>query len=359
MKKIEVNIPGSNYPVYIGRGILTHLAEYIERHLKTDQLAIISNETVFKLYGQKIKENLSRNYQVIDLLVADGEESKSFHYLEKLYTGLLENHFERKSTILALGGGVVGDLAGYAAASYLRGINLVQVPTSLLAQVDSSIGGKTGINHALGKNMIGAFKQPAFVFSDIDVLQTLPAAEIICGLGEIIKYGFMGDAELFEYLQSNLEKALQGDPYTLEHLVTVSSAQKSYVVENDEKESGLRMVLNFGHTFGHALEAEYGYKALKHGQAIILGMKCALQYSLLIKGITEAVFEKGMGLLNRVPVEYNKANLNPEALLNRMYHDKKVSDKNIRLILIEKIGHCHLKEASDANLIKKAFEVLF
>jgi 3-dehydroquinate synthase len=358
MKTINVNIPDNNYPVYIGKGILSQLPYYIARHIKTRQIALISNAHVFKLYGMQLKKQLSVTYEVAEILVPDGEQAKSMFHLEEIYTGLLQNHFERKSTIVALGGGVAGDLAGYAAASFLRGINLVQVPTTLLAQVDSSIGGKTGINHPMGKNLIGAFKQPAFVLSDIHLLKTLDPPEIRCGLGEVVKYAFIGNPLLFEYLEQNIQNALDGETQVLEHIVSVCSAQKGYVVENDEKESGLRMTLNYGHTFGHALEAHYGYKDLKHGEAIILGMKCALHFSRLNREIDEEDYNRGMALLNRVPVQYDSSLINPQQLLNRMYLDKKVSDKVIRLMLVNKIGECRPVLVSDVELIKKAFEVL-
>jgi 3-dehydroquinate synthetase len=228
----------------------------------------------------------------------------------------------------------------------------------LLAQVDSSIGGKTGINHPMGKNLIGAFKQPAFVLSDIHLLKTLDPPEIRCGLGEVVKYAFIGNPLLFEYLEQNIQNALDGETQVLEHIVSVCSAQKGYVVENDEKESGLRMTLNYGHTFGHALEAHYGYKDLKHGEAIILGMKCALHFSRLNREIDEEDYNRGMALLNRVPVQYDSSLINPQQLLNRMYLDKKVSDKVIRLMLVNKIGECRPVLVSDVELIKKAFEVL-
>jgi 3-dehydroquinate synthase len=358
MKSINVNIPGASYPVYIGSDIISQFADVFHRKTDAKQVAVISNPNVFKLYGQAIKKKLAGQAQVIDLIVPDGEKTKSAEYLQQLYTGLLENRFERKSCIIALGGGVIGDLAGYVAATYLRGINLVQMPTSLLAQVDSSIGGKVGINHPLGKNLIGAFKQPSFVFSDISFLKTLPAEEIRCGLGEIIKYGFIGDVNLFEYLEDNIDKALRADPLVMLHLVKVCSKQKAAIVEQDEKEGGLRMILNFGHTFGHALEAEFGYQKLKHGEAVILGMKCALNYAQLIKKMSIENYKRAISLLDRVPISYDKSKIKTDKLLERMYVDKKVVNENIRLILIDKIGSCKIEKGSDPALIKKAFEVL-
>jgi len=358
MKTINVKIPGASYPIMIGADILSGFVSFFQKRVNARQIAIISNNHIFKLYGKELKKILSEQYQVVELLVPDGEKTKSNDYLQQLYTGLLENRFERKSCIIALGGGVIGDLAGYAAATYLRGINLVQMPTSLLAQVDSSIGGKVGINHPLGKNLIGAFKQPAFVYSDVSFLKTLAVEEVRCGMGEVIKYAFIGDLNLFEYLEEFLDKALAGELDTLLNLVQVSARQKAQVVEQDEKEGGLRMILNFGHTFGHALEAEYGYQKLKHGEAVILGMKCALEYSTLTKKITSADYTRGMDLLNRVHIDYDKSKIDPDKLLERMYIDKKVADKNIRLVLINKIGNCKIEKEADPLVIKKAFEIL-
>jgi 3-dehydroquinate synthase len=358
MKKINVDIKDNDYPIYIGQDILAEFASVFNEHVKTKQIAIVSSENIFSLYGKKLKERLPVDSQIIELIVPEGEQTKSDHYLQELYTGLLQNRFERSSTVIALGGGVVGDLAGFLAATYLRGVNFVQVPTTLLAQVDSSIGGKTGINHPLGKNLIGAFKQPNFVFCTIDFLKTLPEDEIRCGMGEVIKYAFIQDEAMFDYLEKNLDKALAGDTEVLEYLVQLSASQKAKVVARDEKEGGLRMILNFGHTFGHALEAEFGYGQLKHGEAVILGMKCALKYSKDIKILNDQDYIRGMDLLNRVPLKYDMRQIAIDKLVERMFQDKKVTNKNIRLILVEKIGSFVIKEQSDISFIKKAFDIL-
>ncbi|MCB9058868.1 MAG: 3-dehydroquinate synthase [Calditrichae bacterium] len=358
MHTINVELKERSYPIYIGKNILTEFPDYLDNRIKGKQIAIVSSDKIYALYGEQLKDALPKDAEHITLTVPDGEKSKSAKYLEQLYTQLLENRFERNSLIIALGGGVIGDLAGYVAATFLRGIGLVQVPTTLLAQVDSSIGGKTGINHPLGKNLIGAFKQPAFVYSDINVLKTLPAAEIRCGLGEIIKYAFIGDPELFEFLEKNLDDALKGIPDVLEHLVQVSAAQKASVVSRDERESNLRMVLNFGHTFGHALEAEFGYSDLKHGEAVILGMKCALYYSKETGILKESEFKRGMDLLNRVPIELDREKLDENKLIERMYLDKKVAAKQIRVILLDRIGSYIIKNATDTDKIRQAFKIL-
>ena len=253
---------------------------------------------------------------------------------------------------------MVGDLAGYAAATYLRGVDFVQVPTTLLAQVDSSIGGKVGINHPLGKNLIGAFKQPLFVYADISTLQTLPDEEIRCGLGEVIKYGFILNKELFTYLEKNLDKALRKDTAVLRHLVEVSAAEKARVVAEDERESNLRMILNYGHTFGHALEAEMQFSGIKHGEAVILGMQCALHYQRLTQTISDEDYNRGMALLKRVPISYPREKLNPARLVEHMTLDKKVKDKNIRLILLDKIGRYRIDTTRNKQLLEEAFRVL-
>ncbi len=358
MKTINVDIKDNSYPIYVGQNILAEFGSVFEKHLKGKQIAIISSENIFELYGEQLKSRLPENCLVIELIVPEGEQTKSNQYLQELYTALLQNRFERNSTIIALGGGVVGDLSGFVAATYMRGINFVQVPTTLLALVDSSIGGKTGINHPLGKNLIGAFKQPNFVFSDVSFLKTLPVGEIRCGIGEVIKYAFIHNEDLLGYLEQNLEKALSGDGEVLRHLVEVSARQKADVVAQDEKEGGLRMILNFGHTFGHTLEAEFGYGEIKHGEAVILGMKCALAYSKDIDLLCSDDYNRGMDLLNRVPIVYDKSKIIIDNLIGHMFLDKKVSNKNIRLILVEKIGSYVIKEQSDLSKIEKAFNVL-
>jgi 3-dehydroquinate synthase len=358
MTQIPVELKDNSYPIYVGQNILGKFGVLFNEYITTKQIAIISSKNIFTLYGAQLKKSLPEGVTVIELILPDGEHVKSDKYVQELYTGLLQNKFERSSTIIALGGGVIGDLAGFVAATYLRGIHFVQVPTTLLAMVDSSIGGKTGINHPLGKNLIGAFKQPKFVFSDIAFLNTLPADEIRCGMGEVIKYAFIQDKELFTYLENNLEKALSGDLEVLSDLVDISARQKARVVAADEKESGLRMILNFGHTFGHTLEAEFGYGQIKHGEAVILGMKCALAYSKEIGLFGEAEYNRGMALLNRVPVKYDHKKIKIENLLNHMQLDKKVSNKNIRLILLETIGSFKIKEKSDTKTIKEAFRIL-
>jgi len=356
MKTIRVDLKNNSYPIYIGSKILDRFAEVLAKYLDAKQIAVITSENIFELYGEKLLQNFDSSCQVKVIFVPQGEQAKSAGQVQELYTELLQGKFERDSLIIALGGGVIGDLAGFAAATYLRGVNLVQIPSTLLAQVDSSIGGKTGINHPLGKNLIGAFYQPLFVFSDVSLLQTLPDDEIRCGLGEVIKYGFILNKPFFKFLQDNIEKALNRDEETLLHLVEVSSRDKAEVVMKDEKESGLRMSLNFGHTFGHALEREFEYSGLKHGEAVIAGMHCALIYSYNENYITDSEFKAGRELLSRVPVMLKKNKLDPDKLLQYMTLDKKVRDKKIRLILINEIGKYLIQPDCSTEQIFKVWQ---
>ncbi len=358
MQRIDLHLEKESYPIFVGSGIFDQFNKILRTYYAGDQIAVITNEKVFALHGATLMDQLPADVQILQVFVPDGEKAKSFEQLQEVYTRLLENRFERGSLIIAFGGGVVGDLAGFVAATYLRGVALVQVPTTLLAQVDSSIGGKTGINHPLGKNLIGAFKQPLFVFSDAHVLQTLDDAEIRCGLGEVIKYGMVLNRSLFEYLTNHLEKALHKDDSVLQHLILESAKEKARIVMQDEKEGGLRMVLNFGHTFGHALEAEYHFGELKHGEAVILGMKCALHYARLIKLLPESDFKQGLSLLNRVPIPFDASALNIEALVQRMTLDKKVKQGKVRLVLMKRIGAYAFHRVENINLLKQAFEIL-
>ncbi len=358
MKTITVDLGKRAYPILIGNGLWDILPDFFAQHAPAGQYAIVSHPAIYERYGKPLAALLSKSADVSILLVPDGEPSKSLQNLNELYTSLLENRFERSGVIIALGGGVIGDLAGFLAATFLRGVRLVQMPTSLLAQVDSSIGGKTGINHPLGKNLIGAFKQPRAVISDVGFLKSLPHAEIRSALGEVIKYGFIGDPVLFEYLETHLDQALAGSPDVLQHLVEISAAQKARVVAEDEREGGLRMILNFGHTFGHALENEYGYGVLKHGEAVILGMQCALEYGRL-SGITdEDVCACGQALLQRIPISYDIQKIDARILYGHMALDKKVHDKNIRLILLESLGKVKIIENAQEKLVLQVFDLL-
>jgi 3-dehydroquinate synthase len=342
----------------VSRKSLAEFPGIIPGFINTEQIAVITTDKIYALYGHAVVDGLRIKGNVLEIFIPEGEKAKSLDQVEKVYTTLLENRFERNSLIIAFGGGVVGDMAGFVAATYLRGVPLVQLPTTLLAQVDSSIGGKVGVNHPLGKNLIGAFKHPLFVFSDCDVLMTLEPAELRCGLGEVIKYGFISDSRLFEYLESHLDEALDGNPDVLLELVKASAAIKADVVRQDEREQNLRMILNFGHTFGHALEAESHFSTIKHGEAVILGMQCALEYTRLSGLLGENVYQRGMRLLKRVPVPYDGSELHISRLVERMTLDKKVKDKKIRLVLIDDIGSYRIETVADIDTLEKAWKIL-
>jgi 3-dehydroquinate synthase len=267
---------------------------------------------------------------------------------------MLKKRIPRTSTIIALGGGVIGDLVGFVAATYQRGIRLVQVPTTLLAQVDSSIGGKVGVNHPLGKNMIGAFHQPAFVWMDTDYLKTLPDREIICGIGEVVKYGIIRDAELFEFLELHLEEILRLDIESIMHVQAQCAAIKAEIVSLDEKESGVRIVLNCGHTIGHGLESAGHYKLLKHGEAILLGMIAESYIAKEMSLLTPDAYERIVSLVRRVPLKAKLTSLKMTDIINAMSRDKKRVAKKIRFVFPIKIGEVKVVDDVDPKLIQSA-----
>jgi 3-dehydroquinate synthase len=357
-KKVNVNLPDQSYPIYIGQDMYPLLPDILQASKIGKQIAIISTPPVSSLYLDKIFDAIGLQWKVYHYDVPDGEISKSIDMANELYTWLIRNNFERNSSIITFGGGVVGDLAGFVAATFLRGVNLIHCPTSLLAQVDSSIGGKVGINHVLGKNLIGAFFQPRLVLIDISVLKTLPQEELICGLGEVIKYGIIRDFDLFELIDAKLEQILKKDFSVLEEIVHRCAQQKADIVEQDEKESGIRSVLNLGHTFGHALETYYNYHRLKHGQAVLLGIKCAVSASQDLNIIDAKVAEKISALIDRIGIELplDRRIPDPNDLYSLMKTDKKVRSGRINLILIEDIGRVCQREIDDKTLIINSFK---
>ena len=336
MKILNVELGDRSYPIYIGNGLLED-EKIITSHIKTKTICIVSNTTVSKLYLENIK-NLLDGYQVVEAIIDDGEEFKNHDSLNYIYTKLLENQCNRDTTILALGGGVVGDIAGYAAASFLRGIPFVQIPTTLLAQVDSSVGGKTGINHLLGKNMIGAFYQPQAVVIDLNVLKTLDNRQISAGLAEVIKYGLIWDKDFFKYLEENIENLKRLDFEYLEHVIYRSCEIKAKVVSEDEKESGIRAILNLGHTFGHAIENCLGYGEWLHGEAVGCGMVLAAKMSLAQGWLSESEFVQVKELIFRAGLPIKKPNIKYEDFIGAMKLDKKNKDKEIYLVLQKGIG---------------------
>jgi 3-dehydroquinate synthase len=337
MKTLEVALGERSYPIYIGAGLLGR-AQLLLPHIEGSRIAVVSNETVAPLYLKKCLAGLER-YRPVPIILPDGEQYKTFEVLDRVFTTLLTERCDRHTTLLALGGGVVGDMTGFAAACYLRGVPFAQLPTTLLAQVDSSVGGKTGINHRLGKNMIGAFYQPRCVVIDTDTLNTLPERELSAGLAEVIKYGLIRDRAFFESLEANMEKLVHRDPETLAFAIERSCEHKAAVVAADEREAGVRALLNLGHTFGHAIELGLGYGTWLHGEAVAAGMIMAADLSHRQGWLARADVDRIAALLARarLPVRAPAA-LTPEQLIELMAVDKKVEDGRQRLVLLKAVG---------------------
>ena len=336
---LNVDLDERSYPIYIGSGLLSE-AELLTRHILGQTALIVSNTTVAPLYLASIQRSLDAGGIRYDsIILDDGEQFKTLDAVVSIIDILLEKRHDRLTTVIALGGGVVGDIGGFAASIYQRGVNFIQIPTTLLSQVDSSVGGKTGVNHPLGKNMIGAFYQPRCVIADIDTFKTLPARELAAGLAEVIKYGLIYDSEFFVWLENNVEGLLQLDPQRLAQAVLVSCETKARVVEQDERESGLRAILNLGHTFGHAIETVMGYGNWLHGEAVAAGMMMAIDLSIREGLIDEALRKRSIELLSRAGLPISPPdNITVEQYLDVMAIDKKTLDGNIRLVLLRALG---------------------
>jgi 3-dehydroquinate synthase len=338
VKSVTVGLDSRTYPIHVGRGLLGK-AQLVLAHLKQPRVAIVSNTTVAKLYLPVLREALeAAGVEVVPAIIPDGEEFKTWQTLNSIFDVLLSRRLERKSTVIALGGGVVGDLAGFAAASYQRGVPFIQVPTTLLAQVDSSVGGKTAINHPLGKNMIGAFHQPVLVLADVATLDTLPGRELSAGLAEVIKYGLIMDRPFLDWLDANMERLRARDPEALSYAIVRSCENKAAVVAADERETGVRAHLNLGHTFGHAIEAGLGFGTWLHGEAVAAGTVMAARLSCLMGMLDAAEVERVERLLQRAGLPTQAPGLGYERYLELMGHDKKVEDGRLRLILLKALG---------------------
>ena len=338
MKTITLNLGDRSYPIHIGQGLLEQPALF-QPYIQGHQAVIITNETIEPLYGQTLADSISELVQVKKHVLPDGEIYKDLATVSNIFDRLLSIPCDRKTTILALGGGVVGDITGFAAACYQRGIPYIHVPTTLLAQVDSSIGGKTGVNHPLGKNMIGAIYQPKCVVADISTLISLPDREFRAGLAEVIKYGLIRDLEFFTYLEQNADALLDRDLNSLAHAIERSCMNKAQVVELDERESGLRALLNFGHTFGHAIENKLGYKDWLHGEAVAAGMVIAAEFSRRLDLIDTIQRDRVENVMRRFELPVSPpANMTEDEFMQAMAVDKKVEAGKIRFIVLEKVG---------------------
>ncbi len=349
MQTLKVELANKSYPIHIGRNLIAD-ASLILPHLKRKHVAIVTNTTVAPLYLAKLMQTLeAAGVKVIPIILPDGEAYKNTETLNTIYDVLLQNRCERSTTLIALGGGVIGDLTGYAAATYLRGVPFIQIPTTLLSQVDSSVGGKTGINHPLGKNMIGAFYQPQLVLADIDTLQTLPAREFSAGVAEIIKYGLIRDADFFDWLEVNMAKLIQLDEQVLSEAIYRSCQNKADVVAKDEHELGERALLNLGHTFGHAIENAMGYGVWLHGEAVAAGTMMAADLSQRMAWLTanEVIRIKNSLVAANLPI--NPPDLGATKYLDLMGLDKKVENGKIRLVLQQGIGKAVITSDYDAE----------
>ena len=352
MIELTVALGDRSYPILIGSGLLG-APGLLTPYVPGGRALIVSNEVVAPLHLASLQQSLD-GVQCDTLILPDGEHTKTLQTLNQIFDRLLESRHERGTTLIALGGGVTGDLTGFAAASYQRGVNFIQVPTTLLAQVDSSVGGKTGVNHPLGKNMIGAFYQPKVVLAEIDVLKTLPARGLRAGLSEVIKYGLLGNADFFDWLELHIDALLAGDAEQLAYAVKICCEEKARIVAADEREGGKRALLNLGHTFGHAIESAMGYGVWLHGEAVATGMVMAADLSHRLGWISAGDAQRAKALLERaglpvVPPEQISA----DQFMALMSVDKKVQGGKIRFVLLRQIGDAVVEADVSADLLQQ------
>ncbi|MFV8819086.1 3-dehydroquinate synthase [Haliea sp. E17] len=351
MHTLHVDLGERSYPIYIGRDLLRD-PSLIARHIRGSQVVLVSNDTVAPLYLDHLKACLGERGLVTEVILPDGERYKTLESYTRILDRVMTDRHSRTTTMIALGGGVIGDITGFAAASYQRGVNFIQVPTTLLSQVDSSVGGKTAVNHPLGKNMIGAFYQPVAVVIDIATLATLPPREFAAGLAEVVKYGLICDAPFYTWLRENMPKLLAREEAALAEAVERSCANKAAVVAEDERESGLRAILNLGHTFGHAIETAQGYGEWLHGEAVAAGMALAMEMSARRGWLAMAEVDSFRSLLRTMGLpERPPADISPAQFIDLMGRDKKVVDGSLRLVLLRAIGQaCVVDDATEQEL---------
>lgn len=342
MRTVKLELAPDSYDILIGRDLLAQ-AERISALLPQPRAAIVTNTTVATLYLQPLVDALTaRGVDVLPIVLPDGEQYKTWETLNLIFDALLGARAERKTTLIALGGGVVGDMTGFAAAVYQRGVPFIQIPTTLLAQVDSSVGGKTAINHPLGKNMIGSFYQPRLVLADLATLDTLPPREFSAGMAEIIKYGLIDDLAFFEWLEANIDALMARDVAALTYAVERSCQNKARIVGEDEKEQGVRALLNLGHTFGHAIETGMGYGVWLHGEGVAAGMVLAAHASRLLGQISDADLQRITGLIRAAGLPVQAPDFGYERYAELMAQDKKVDAGKIKFILMQKLGQSYI-----------------
>jgi len=357
MEIVKIDLGERGYDICVGSKLISQ-EDLLLKHILNKNLAIITKATVGPLYLEKLKKGLTNSKSIIEIVLKDGERYKNQESLDLIYETLLKNKYGRDSVLIALGGGVVGDITGYAAATFMRGIDFIQVPTTLLSQVDSSVGGKTGINHALGKNMIGAFYQPKLVVIDVDCLQSLPEPELSAGLAEVIKYGLIRDFAFFEWLEKNMDCLLRKNSDCLIEAIIRSCKNKAQVVAEDEFETakGIRAMLNLGHTFGHAIETALGYGKWLHGQAVAAGMVMASNMSMLMGFIDEKDFKRIKKIIDSARLPINPPDISQAQFLDLMASDKKNKDGKISLVLLRSLGEAFQTQDYDIKILEKTLK---
>jgi 3-dehydroquinate synthase len=357
VEEILVNLGERSYQITIGKNILSQLGNFITRLTKPCKTLIITDKNVGALYADIVSKGLAEHkFEVKGVSMEPGEGQKTLQTVEWLYDAFFDHGMDRKSFVIALGGGVVGDVAGFAASTFMRGVPFIQVPTSLLAQVDSSVGGKVGVNHPRGKNMIGSFYQPVGVFIDTATLSTLPRTELLAGMVEVIKYGIIKDASLFDYVEKNLSKIIELNDDALETIISRSCGIKARVVEEDEREAGLRAILNYGHTIGHALEALTHYKKYIHGAAVAIGMVYASRIAVNMGLTNETVPMRQISLLKRLEMPTGNREFKPDDIIKTLYLDKKTIKGKLRFVLPTKIGEVIISDKVTDEVIRKSLE---
>ena len=359
MRKVRVDLGEKSYDIVIGYDIGQEIVDFVKGAGYSKKALLVTDTYVGPLYGKQVQQLLAEaGLEATLMQIPAGESSKNLSVANDLFTRAIELGLDRKSPVFALGGGVVGDLAGFVAATYMRGVPFVQLPTSLLAQVDSSVGGKVAVNHELGKNLIGAFYQPQAVFMELNYMKTLPQREIYTGLGEIIKYGIIYDADFFAFLEKNREQVLTLEPEALVHMIARSCEIKAAVVSEDEKEAGLRRILNFGHTIAHAIEKETGYVRYNHGEAVATGMVGAAYISRELGLIDEKEYNRVREMIARYNLPLQAAGVTVEAMYGDIFHDKKTVGGKVTWVLMEKIGQVICRNDVPADVVKKAMEAV-
>lgn len=356
MHTLNVATPSHQYPIFIG-GNLINDADTLLKPFISKKTAIITNETIAPLYLADLQTALDKaGIPHFNIVLPDGEQYKNWETLNLIFDGLMQNRAERKTTLIALGGGVIGDMVGFAAATYQRGAPFIQVPTTLLSQVDSSVGGKTAINHPLGKNMIGAFYQPQVVLADLNTLSTLPERELSAGMAEVIKYALLGDIEFLDWLEQNIDGLMRQDKALLADAVHHCCRMKAHIVAKDETEQGIRAWLNLGHTFAHAIEAEMGYGTWLHGEAVAAGMVLACRLSEQLSKLHQSDTQRVVNLLKQAVLPVEPPRFSFDKWIEHMQHDKKVSSGIMRFVGLNKLGEANITEITDMDILYRTLK---